>query len=140
MRGEMRRKEEASKAEQTTRQSNTAHPRQSLFIRKMSSLGWDSEPSTMYTLYPYIQYMLYSTCYTVPCSCIQLIHVYGYTCIHVLYMYTWTCYCFSICCHKLVCNFLPISLVTFTISLCACTKFCRSKTLLDVCKSADYFI
>ena len=36
------RKKEASKAKQTTRQSNTAHPRQSLFLRKMSCLGWDS--------------------------------------------------------------------------------------------------
>ena len=30
------RKKEASKVKQTTRQSNTAHPRQSLFLRKMS--------------------------------------------------------------------------------------------------------
>ena len=35
------RKKEASKVIQTTRQSNTAHPRQSLFQRKMSCLGWD---------------------------------------------------------------------------------------------------
>ena len=35
------RKKEASKVKQTTRQSNTAHPRQSLFQRKMSCLGWD---------------------------------------------------------------------------------------------------
>ena len=38
------RKKEASKVKQTTRQSNTAHPRQSLFLRKMSCLGWDSNP------------------------------------------------------------------------------------------------
>ena len=43
------RKKEASKVKQTTRQSNTAHPRQ---LRKMSCLGWDSNPrhSTLYTL------------------------------------------------------------------------------------------
>ena len=35
------RKKEASKVKQTTRQSNTAHPRQSLFLRKMSFLRWD---------------------------------------------------------------------------------------------------
>ena len=35
------RKKEASKVKQTTRQSNTAHPRQSLFLEKMSCLGWD---------------------------------------------------------------------------------------------------
>ena len=40
----MRRKEEASKVKQTTRQSNTAHPRQSLFLEKISCLGWDSNP------------------------------------------------------------------------------------------------
>ena len=33
------RKKEASKVKQTTRQSNTAHPRQSLFLRKMSCLS-----------------------------------------------------------------------------------------------------
>ena len=38
------RKKEASKVKQTTRQSNTALPRQSLFLRKMSCLGWDSNP------------------------------------------------------------------------------------------------
>ena len=39
MRDEEERKKEASKVKQTTRQSNTAHPRQSLFLRKMSCLG-----------------------------------------------------------------------------------------------------
>ena len=34
------RKEKASKVKQTTRQRNTAHPRQSLFLRKMSCLGY----------------------------------------------------------------------------------------------------
>ena len=38
------RKKVASKVIQTTTQSNTAHPRQSLFLRKMSCLGWDSNP------------------------------------------------------------------------------------------------
>ena len=38
------RKKEASKVKQTTRQSNTAHPRQSLFLRKMSCLRWDLNP------------------------------------------------------------------------------------------------
>ena len=37
MRDEEGRKKEASKVKQT-RQSNTAHPRQSLFLRKMSCL------------------------------------------------------------------------------------------------------
>ena len=41
---EMRRRKEASKVKQTTKRSNTAHPRQSLFLRKMSCLGWDSNP------------------------------------------------------------------------------------------------
>ena len=47
------RKKEASKVKQTTRQSNTAHPRQSLFLRKMCCLGWDLNPrhSILYTLH-----------------------------------------------------------------------------------------
>ena len=48
----MRRKKERSKqmSNKQTRQSNTAHPRQSLFLRKMSCLWWDSNPrhSNMY--------------------------------------------------------------------------------------------
>ena len=35
------RKKEASKVKQTTKQSNTTHPRQSIFQIKMSCLGWD---------------------------------------------------------------------------------------------------
>ena len=44
----MRRKEERSKQGQINNKvkNNTAHPRQSLFLRKMSCLGWDSN---MYT-------------------------------------------------------------------------------------------
>ena len=38
------RKKEASKVIQTTKQSNTAHPRQSLFQSRMSCLGWDTNP------------------------------------------------------------------------------------------------
>ena len=56
-RNEEGRKKEASKVKQT-RQSNTTHPRQSLFLRKMSCLGWDSNPrhSTLNrTLYMYMQ-------------------------------------------------------------------------------------
>ena len=34
-----RRKEEVSKVKQTTKQSNTAHPRQSLFQRKLAASG-----------------------------------------------------------------------------------------------------
>ena len=44
MRDKEGRKKEASKAMQTTKQSNTTHPRQSLFQRRMSCLGWDSNP------------------------------------------------------------------------------------------------
>ena len=47
-------KEESKKqawSNKQTRQSNTAHPRQSLFLIKMSCLGWDSNPrhSTLQT-------------------------------------------------------------------------------------------
>ena len=44
MRDEKGRKKEASKVKQTTRQRNTAYPRQSLFLRKMSCHGWESNP------------------------------------------------------------------------------------------------
>ena len=33
-----------ARSNKQTRQSNTAYPRQSLFLRKMSYLGWDSNP------------------------------------------------------------------------------------------------
>ena len=46
------RKKETNKVKQTTRQSNTTHPRQSLFLIKMSCLGWDSNHLYMYSLVP----------------------------------------------------------------------------------------
>ena len=52
MRDEKRgRKKQARSNKQQLRQSNSAHPRQSLFLRKMSCLGWDSNPrhSTLLT-------------------------------------------------------------------------------------------
>ena len=49
MRDEEGRKKEASKVKQTTRQSNTAHPRQSLFLRnELPRMGL--EPTTLHTL------------------------------------------------------------------------------------------
>ena len=42
------RKKQAS-ANKQTRQSNTAHPRQSLFLEKMSCLRWDSNPRPLYS-------------------------------------------------------------------------------------------
>ena len=38
------RKKQARSNKQQLRQSNTAHPRQSLFLPKMSCLRWDSNP------------------------------------------------------------------------------------------------
>ena len=45
------RKKEASKVKQT-RQSNTAPPRQSLFLEKMSCLRWDSSPYSRQSALP----------------------------------------------------------------------------------------
>ena len=61
-----RRKEGRSKQDQTKkeqlRQSNTAHERKSLFLRKMSCLRWDSNPrhSTMYMYMYMYMYLLVS--------------------------------------------------------------------------------
>ena len=62
------RKEEASNAIQTTKQSNTAHPRQSLFQRKTELIRWDSNPqhstcitNISYSYYEGIQYSYIST-------------------------------------------------------------------------------
>ena len=43
MRDEKEERKQARSNKQT-RQSNTAHPRQSLFLEKMNCLGWDSNP------------------------------------------------------------------------------------------------
>ena len=51
MRDEEERKKEASKVKQTTKQSNTANPRQSLFQRKMSCLGWDGISHTLLSFF-----------------------------------------------------------------------------------------
>ena len=61
-------KEEASKVKQTTRQSNTAHPRQSLFLRKNELPRVGLEPTTLYTL----DRALYQLSYRgSTCTCIQ---------------------------------------------------------------------
>ena len=49
MRDEKEERKKQAGLNKQTRQSNTAHPRQSLFLRKMSCLGWDSNPR--YTLF-----------------------------------------------------------------------------------------
>ena len=43
-----------ARSNKQTRQSNTAHPRQSLFLEKMSCLRWDSNPQHSYTLYMFL--------------------------------------------------------------------------------------
>ena len=44
MRDEKEGRKKQARSNKQTRQSNTAHPRQSLFLEKMSCLGWDSNP------------------------------------------------------------------------------------------------
>ena len=44
MRDEKEGRKKQARSNKQTRQSNTAHPRQSLFLRKMSCLMWDSNP------------------------------------------------------------------------------------------------
>ena len=44
MRDEKEEQKKQARSNKQTRQSNTAHPRQSLFLEKMSCLGWDSNP------------------------------------------------------------------------------------------------
>ena len=44
MRDEKEERKKQARSNKQTRQSNTACPRQSLFLRKMSCLGWDSNP------------------------------------------------------------------------------------------------
>ena len=44
MRDEKEERKKQARSNKQTRQSNTAHPRQSLFLEKMSCLRWDSNP------------------------------------------------------------------------------------------------
>ena len=44
MRDEKEERKKQARSNKQTKQSNTAHPRQSLFLEKMSCLGWDSNP------------------------------------------------------------------------------------------------
>ena len=44
MRDEKEERKKQARSNKQTRQGNTAHPRQSLSLRKMSCLGWDSNP------------------------------------------------------------------------------------------------
>ena len=44
LRDEKEERKKQARSNKQTRQSNTAHPRQSLFLEKMSCLRWDSNP------------------------------------------------------------------------------------------------
>ena len=44
MKDEKEERKKQTRSNKQTRQSNTAHPRQSLFLEKMSCLRWDSNP------------------------------------------------------------------------------------------------
>ena len=44
MKDEKEERKKQARSNKQTRQSNTAHPRQSLFLEKMSCLRWDSNP------------------------------------------------------------------------------------------------
>ena len=65
MRDEKEERKKQARSNKQTMQSNTAHPRQSLFLRKMSCFGWDSNHMYMYTC------ALYSLCMShaisIPC-------------------------------------------------------------------------
>ena len=65
------RKKEASKVKQTTRQSNTARARQSLFLRKMNCLGWDSNPRHSILGQSTLP-LSYQPVHCIICTCIQL--------------------------------------------------------------------
>ena len=75
MRDEKEERKKQARSNKQTRQSNTAHPRQSLFLEKMSCLGWDSNPRhstcTYYNLHVHIVYT------------IMYVHVHVYVYIHV---------------------------------------------------------
>ena len=49
-------KKEASKVKQTTKQSNTTHPRQT-HAKKMSCFGWESNPQHSRLIYMYVCFM-----------------------------------------------------------------------------------
>ena len=49
MRDEKEERKKQARSNKQTRQSNTAHPRQSLFLEKMSCLGWDSTHDILYS-------------------------------------------------------------------------------------------
>ena len=70
------RKKEASKVKQTTRQSNTTRPRQSLILRKMSFLGWNSNP----------RHSARAHVYTYTCTCMYM-YIRVYSCNRVILMY-----------------------------------------------------
>ena len=48
MRDEKEERRKQARSNKQTRQSNTAHTRKSFFLRKISCLGWDSNPRHMY--------------------------------------------------------------------------------------------
>ena len=67
MRDEKEERKKQARSNKQTRQSNTAHPRQSLFLEKMSCLRWDSNPrhSTLQTEHVHtLSYLLHTHTHT----------------------------------------------------------------------------
>ena len=70
MRDEKEERKKQARSNKQTRQSNTAHPRQSLFLEKMSCLRWDS-------MHMYIHMYLQGK---------RLVAIYSKDAIHYLYI------------------------------------------------------
>ena len=77
MRDEKEERKKQARSNKQTRQSNTAHPRQSLFLEKMSCLGWDLNPRHSILRQSATNMYMYMYMYT-HCICTM-----NYTCIHV---------------------------------------------------------
>ena len=72
MRDEREERKKQAKSNKQTRQSSTAHPRQSLFLLKMSCLRWDMY---MYTLYVHVHVYI--------CTRIHCTYIHACTKVHV---------------------------------------------------------
>ena len=80
MRDEKEERKKQARSNKQTRQSNTAYPRQSLFLEKISCLRLGLEPTTLYTLDRVLYQLSYrgSTCKWMCCRYYESFHTLSY--------------------------------------------------------------
>ena len=122
MRDEKEERKKQARSNKQTRQSNTAHPRQSLMHHKHLA-SWeftflDFHVHTCIQYYCVIKYVL-SRVYMCMCTYTKLIYIHAYICIPPAYMYMYMRTLYTCMCYNIIYTY-PTYMYIYT-RICTCT-------------------